>query len=67
MRNYNQLGVRIQRIMVWYILWLHPVVGGVMRGAGMPMMWITIVATVGLRVPMAYLMVNLTKPPVSGR
>lgn len=60
-----RLGVRIQRIMVWcyIIMAVTQSVGGVMRGAGdtMPMMWITIVATVGLRVPMAYLMVNLSK------
>jgi Na+-driven multidrug efflux pump len=36
---------------------------GVMRGAGdtLPVMWITIVATVFMRVPMAYLMVNASK------
>lgn len=62
-----QLGIRVQRIMVWcyIIMAVTQSVGGVMRGAGdtMPMMWITIAATVGLRVPMAYLMVNMSKSP----
>jgi putative MATE family efflux protein len=59
------LGVHVQRIMVWcyLIMAVMQSVGGVMRGAGdtLPMMWITIIATVGLRMPMAYLMVRLSK------
>jgi putative MATE family efflux protein len=59
------LGVHVQRIMVWcyLIMAVTQASSGVMRGAGdtMPVMWITIVATVLLRVPMAYLMVHFSK------
>lgn len=39
------------------------VFGGIMRGAGdtMPAMWISLVTTVGLRVPLAYLLTWLTR------
>jgi Na+-driven multidrug efflux pump len=59
------LGIHVQRIMIWcYIImaFMQPA-NGVLRGAGdtLPVMWITIVCTVFMRVPMAYLMVTLTK------
>lgn len=61
------LGVHVQRIMVWcyLIMAVTQASSGVMRGAGdtLPVMWITIVATVLMRVPMAYIMVHYSKSP----
>ncbi|MDR3311000.1 MAG: MATE family efflux transporter [Oscillospiraceae bacterium] len=58
-------GVYIQRIMVWdYIImaFLQPA-GGVLRGAGdtLPVMFITVICTVLMRVPLAYVWVTNTK------
>ena len=55
-------GIRMQRIMVWCYLAtaFTQSSSGVLRGAGdtMPMMIITIIGTVGMRMPMAYIMVR---------
>ena len=55
-------GVRIQRIMVWCFICnaLIQAPSGILRGLGntMPVMWITFICTVILRMPMAYLWVR---------
>ena len=55
-------GVKIQRIMVWcyYGSLLISVPAGIMRGAGntLPVMFIALFCTVGLRMPMAYIWVR---------
>lgn len=59
------LGVRQIRILsVGYIgVALSQIFGGIMRGAGdtMPSMWISILTTVGLRVPLAYALAWFTR------
>ena len=61
------LAVRMIRIMaVGYIcISVTQVLGGVMRGAGdtVSPMWISIVSTIAIRVPTAYLLAHLTKTP----
>ena len=56
-------GVRIQRIMIWnyFIIAFMQAAIGIMRGAGdtFSVMVITIIATVFMRVPMAYIWVTL--------
>jgi putative MATE family efflux protein len=58
-------GVQMQRIMVWCYIAMSftQASSGVLRGAGdtFPVMIITIIGTVGMRMPMAYLMVHLSK------
>ncbi|MDR0446971.1 MAG: MATE family efflux transporter, partial [Oscillospiraceae bacterium] len=58
-------GVSMQRIMVWCYLAmsLTQASSGVLRGAGdtFPVMCFTIIGTVFMRMPMAYLMVRLSK------
>ena len=62
-----QLAVKMMRVLaVGYIcVSVTQVLGGVMRGAGdtMTPMWISLVSTILLRVPTAYLMAYLTKSP----
>jgi Na+-driven multidrug efflux pump len=59
------LGVRQLRILsVGYIgVALSQVFGGIMRGAGdtMPSMWISLITTVALRVPLAYIWAYFTR------
>ena len=61
------LAVRMMRVLaVGYIcVSVTQVLGGVMRGAGdtMTPMWITLIATIVLRIPTAYTMAALTKSP----
>ena len=61
------LAVRMMRVLaVGYIcVSVTQVLGGVMRGAGdtMTPMWITLIATIVLRIPTAYIMAALTKSP----
>jgi len=61
------LAVKMMRVLaVGYIcVSVTQVLGGVMRGAGdtMTPMWISLVSTILLRVPTAYLMAYLTKSP----
>ena len=61
------LAVRMIRIMaVGYIcISVTQVLGGVMRGAGdtVSPMWISIISTIVIRVPMAYLLAYLTRTP----
>jgi putative MATE family efflux protein len=60
-----QYGVPMQRIMVWCYLAmsLTQASSGVLRGAGdtFPVMCFTIIGTVFMRMPMAYLMVRMSK------
>jgi len=62
-----ELAVKMMRVLaVGYIcVSVTQVLGGVMRGAGdtMTPMWISLVSTILLRVPTAYLMAYLTKSP----
>ena len=62
-----ELAVKMMRVLaVGYIcVSVTQVLGGVMRGAGdtMTPMWISLVSTILLRVPTAYLMAHLTKSP----
>ncbi|MDR3210105.1 MAG: MATE family efflux transporter [Oscillospiraceae bacterium] len=64
-RQIIELGIHVQRIMIWcyLIMAVMQPANGVLRGAGdtLPVMWITIVCTVFMRVPMAYAMVTLSK------
>ncbi len=59
------LGVRGLRILAfgYLAMGLSQVFGGIMRGAGdtMPSMWISLITTVALRVPTAYLLAFLTR------
>ncbi len=59
------LGLQQMRILAlgYVALGIAQVFGGVMRGAGdtMPSMWISLFATIGLRVPLAYLLAYLTR------
>ena len=61
------LAVRMMRIMaVGYIcISVTQVLGGVMRGAGdtVTPMWISIISTIIIRVPLAYWLAHLTKTP----
>ena len=61
------LAVRMIRIMaVGYIcISVTQVLGGVMRGAGdtVSPMWISIISTIAIRVPVAYLLAYLTRTP----
>jgi putative MATE family efflux protein len=61
------LGVHVQRIMIWcyLIMAVMQPANGVLRGAGatMPVMWFTIIGTVFMRVPMAYIFVHFSKSP----
>ena len=61
------LAVRMIRIMaVGYIcISVTQVLGGVMRGAGdtVSPMWISIVSTIAIRIPVAYLLAYLTQSP----
>ncbi len=61
------LAVRMIRLMaVGYIcISITQVLGGVMRGAGdtVTPMWISIISTIVIRVPVAYLIAHLTKSP----
>lgn len=60
-----RLGIRQLRILaVGYVaVAITQVFGGIMRGAGdtMPTMWISLLSTVGIRVPLAYLWAWLTR------
>ena len=62
-----ELAVQMMRVLaVGYIcVSVTQVLGGVMRGAGdtMTPMWISLISTIILRVPTAYLMAYLTKSP----
>ena len=61
------LAVKMMRVLaVGYIcVSVTQVLGGVMRGAGdtMTPMWISLVSTILLRVPTAYIMAHFTKSP----
>ena len=61
------LSVRLMRILAvgYMAMAVLQSLGGVMRGAGdtMTPMWISIFQTVGLRLPLAYLMVYLSRSP----
>jgi len=59
---------QIRILSVGYIaVAISQVFGGVMRGAGdtMPSMWISLITTVGIRVPLAYLLAALTRSDVN--
>jgi Na+-driven multidrug efflux pump len=60
-----EVGLQMMRIMVWgYILMaFSQTLGGIMRGAGdtVATMWITLITTVVIRVPLTYLMIHLSK------
>ncbi len=60
-----ELGRQQMRILAlgYVALAIAQVFGGVMRGAGdtMPSMWISLFGTIGLRVPLAYLLAYLTR------
>ena len=62
-----RLGARQIRILApgYVAMACSQVFGGTMRGAGdtMPSMWISLITTVGIRVPLAYLLANLTRSP----
>ena len=59
------LGIRSLRILAagYIAMSLTQVYGGIMRGAGdtMPSMWISLITTVALRVPIAYILAFLTR------
>lgn len=59
------LGARMMRILAlgYVAMAISQVFGSVMRGAGdtMPSMWISLITTVGIRVPLAYFLADLTK------
>ena len=61
------LAVRMMRVLAagYICVSVTQVLGGVMRGAGdtMTPMWITLIATIVLRIPTAYLMAAVTKSP----
>lgn len=60
-----ELGYRMMAILApgYIAISQTQVFGGIMRGAGdtMPSMWISLATTVGLRVPLAYLLTYLTR------
>lgn len=62
-----ELAVKMMRVLaVGYIcVSVSQVLGGVMRGAGdtMTPMWISLISTIVLRVPTAYIMAHFTKSP----
>lgn len=59
------LGVRQIRILSagYVAMAISQIFGGIMRGAGdtMPSMWISMFTTVGVRVPLAYLLASMTR------
>ena len=59
------LGIRALRILAagYIAMSVTQVYGGIMRGAGdtMPSMWISLITTVAIRVPIAYLLAHLTR------
>ena len=59
------LGARMMRIVAaGYVgMAASQVFGGIMRGAGdtMPSMWISLITTVGIRVPLAYFLAYMTR------
>ncbi len=62
-----ELGAHALRVLAlgYMAMGVTQVFGGIMRGAGdtMPSMWISIIVTVLLRVPVAYLLAFLTRSP----
>lgn len=65
-----QLSMRFMRILApgFIAMAVLQSLSGVMRGAGdaMTPMWISLITSVGIRVPLAYLLVNLSKSPENG-
>ncbi len=59
-----ELAVRMMRILAFGYLAISvtQVLGGIMRGAGdtMTPMWISVISTIGLRVPIAYVLARMT-------
>lgn len=62
------LGVRQIRILApgYVAMAVSQIFGGIMRGAGdtMPSMWISIITTVCIRVPLAYIWASITRSPM---
>jgi len=62
------LGVRQIRILApgYVAMAVSQIFGGIMRGAGdtMPSMWISIITTVCIRVPLAYIWASMTRSPM---
>ena len=60
--SYNMMSILI---IGYIVMEVTQCLSGIMRGAGdtMTPMWISMVTSIALRIPMAYLFVNLTKTP----